>query len=127
MKDWKLAKNLLLREKHVEFYHDGKEIYYTIDGKKEGECKRQYSNGQLKIHYFYKNDKLDGEYKQWWKTGKLAVHCFYKDGELDGEYKEWHRNGQLTEHRFYKNDKVIKCWHKEKALVFALKVTNLKF
>ena len=107
MKDWQLAKNLLLREKHIEYYKYGKVIYYTIDGKREGEYKGWVPNGKLGIHCFYKNDKLDGEYKQWYDNGKLDIHCFYKDGELDGEYKEWYWNGQLTEHCFYENDKII--------------------
>ena len=81
MEDWKLAEKLLLRKKHVEYYKYGKEIYYTVDGKKEG------------------------EYKSWHENGKLCQHCFYKDGKREGEYKLWHDNGQLYLHCLYKDDK----------------------
>ena len=59
MEDWKLAEKLLLRKKHVEYYKNGKEIYYTINNKKEGEYKQWHENGQLGIHCFWKNGELN--------------------------------------------------------------------
>jgi len=99
-----LAKKLLRRV----FIKAGREEYYEIDGKKDGEYKMWYENGRPFIHCFYKNGKCDGEYKMQYENGQLAEHCCFTNGELDGEFKSWNRNGQLDIHRHYKDGVEIK-------------------
>lgn len=77
--------------------------YYTVDGKRDGEYKEWYENGQPFVYCNYKDGELDGEYKRW-HQGQLLEHCYHKNGKLDGEYKSWNNDGQLHFHYYYKND-----------------------
>jgi antitoxin component YwqK of YwqJK toxin-antitoxin module len=83
-------------------------------GKKQGEYKTWYSNGQLDIHCYYVDGILHGEYKWWYENGQPWVHCFYVDGKRHGEFKAWHSNGQQWEHCYYVDGKKqgeYKAWY----------------
>ena len=56
------------------------------NGKKNGECKEYYENGQLKEICSYTNDKKSGEEKSYWRNGQLMSICKYING-ISSEYK----------------------------------------
>jgi antitoxin component YwqK of YwqJK toxin-antitoxin module len=102
---WQMA----LKEIKTEIEH------YFVDesGKKQGEYKWWYSNGQTWMHCFYVDGKQHGEFKAWHENGQTWVHCFYVDGKRHGEYKTWYLNGQLRRHCFYVDDNKVIDFFKE--------------
>jgi antitoxin component YwqK of YwqJK toxin-antitoxin module len=78
------------------------ELYFVDEsGKKQGEYKEWYDNGQLATHCYYVDGKLHGEYKEWYSNGQTWVHCYYADGNRHGESKSWYSNGQTWVHCYY--------------------------
>ena len=50
------------------------------------EYKGYYSNGNLQIHYYYKDDNItEGMFKIYNSNGKLYYHCYYKNDLREGE------------------------------------------
>ena len=97
-----------------------KEEYTDRYGKKEGEYKRWYSNGQLWVQLYYKERKLDGESKWWYDNGQLEFQKYYKEGKRDGEFKDWHENGQIEVQIYYKEGKLegeCKWWNEQGELI----------
>jgi antitoxin component YwqK of YwqJK toxin-antitoxin module len=84
-----------------------KEEYNNRYGKKKGEFKKWYPNGQLREQGYYKEGKEEGEYKELYTNGKLWNQSYYKEGKLDGEYKMWYDNGELIVYKIYENDELI--------------------
>jgi len=41
---------------------------------------------KLNIHCFFMDDKQEGEYKKWYKNGQLKLYQLYKDDKLEREY-----------------------------------------
>jgi len=78
------AKNLLKRVHIKTRYCE----YYKIDGKKDGEYKAWYKNGQLFEHCYYKDGMLEGEYTSWHQDGSPLQHSHYTNGLYDGKYKK---------------------------------------
>ena len=52
--------------------------------------------------YTKRYGKKEGEYRMWYSNGQLAFQYYYKDGDLEGEYKLWYENGQLWNRMLYK-------------------------
>ncbi len=77
--------------------------YFIFNGKKEGENKNYYDNGQLYIIYNFINNKLEGEYKQYYSDSKLWQTCNYKNGKAEGEFKSYYENGLPERICNYKN------------------------
>jgi len=76
--------------------------------KGEGEFKQWYDNGQLFVHYFFKDGREEGEVKQWHDNGQLQQHGFYKQGAPEGEIKMWLSDGTLIMHKIIRNGEEIK-------------------
>lgn len=81
------------------------QTHYWPYGKREGNKKYWYDNGQLQLHSFWRNDKREGSRKVWYKTGILLEQDFWRDGKREGERKVWRSDGQILEHSFWSNDK----------------------
>jgi len=77
--------------------------YFIFNGKREGELKSYFIDGQLDIILNYINDKAEGEYKSYHENGQLYTICNYKNDKAEGEYKEYYNNKQL-----WKNYGIIK-------------------
>jgi len=92
------AKEKMKRKIITKIFILTQEYFILPNGSKHGEFKSRYHNGQLRRHYFYKDNKLEGECKEWHRNGQLRRHYFYKDNKLEGKSIEWDRNGQLREH-----------------------------
>ena len=81
-----------------------KEEYYEDEqGRRQGEYKRFYGNGNLWLHSFWKDDKLKGKWQRFYINGNLYAQCFYKEGKLNGKYKRFSENGELKETEYYQN------------------------
>ena len=69
--------------------YNGYEIITYKDNKRNGLYEqysmRLFSDYDLIIKCYYKNDKLEGEYKKY-NNGKLIIDCFYVDGLKHGTY-----------------------------------------
>jgi antitoxin component YwqK of YwqJK toxin-antitoxin module len=80
-----------------EFKSD--EYHYFIDdqGKRHGEYKRWYGNGQMTRHCFYVDDKRHGEAKRWNDDGTLIFHKFYVNGKF---YRDISENPITDEDKF---------------------------
>jgi antitoxin component YwqK of YwqJK toxin-antitoxin module len=94
--------------------------YRTKYGKKDGEYKVFFPNGQLSMKTTYVDGKIHGEYTEWYEDCNLAIQTTYVDDKRHGEYKEWYsneyagNNNQLWEQKTYKNGKLegeCKKWH----------------
>ena len=102
------------------------------DGQKEGECKFWYNleeSTQLYDQSMYKNGKKEGEYKRWRKNGQLYVQSMYKDGKREGEYKFWYENEQLAVSATYKNGQLegeYKEWYENSQLAVSSAYKNGK-
>ncbi len=83
------------------------EEYFMLNGKKEGEYKRYYKNGQLQLIGTYINGNEEGEEKWFYKNGQLWIICNYINHILEGEYKEYHESGELEKIYIYGNGKIL--------------------
>ncbi len=86
---------------------------YYKEGKLEGKCKMWHrgeegqSKGQLNLYTYWKEGKKEGEHKSWFDNGKLNLQCYYKEGKLDGEFKQWWDD--ISENEQLQ----IQCYYKE--------------
>ena len=103
-----------------------------INGKRDGEHKRWYDNGQLKdlgnydngkfINYqswyengnrkFYHVPKKDTLYEvsTWFESGQLKERYTKKNGKWEGEFREWSEDGQLLIISNYSDNKLNGEW-----------------
>ncbi len=75
-------------------------------GRKEGEEKKWYANGQLENHRSYTNGKKIGIHKGWWPSGlpKYSL-VFNAAGVYHGEVQEWYEDGTVFKLFHYENGK----------------------
>jgi antitoxin component YwqK of YwqJK toxin-antitoxin module len=66
-----------------------------ISGKREGEYREWYKNGNLKCFVSYLHGKKHGMSKRWYPDGTLKLYCGYHRGKLHGEYRKWYKNGKI--------------------------------
>ena len=96
----------------VQGYYDMSQInlwyeHFIFNGKKEGEYKSYYRDGQLEEICNYKNNNMEGEYKYYYKNGQIWGTRNYKNGKLEGEFIIYHENGQICEILNYKNGNLV--------------------
>ena len=87
-----------------------------INGKKEGEYKLFYENGEIREIILYENGLKHGESKTFYETGEIYSNIKYKYDDLIKEFKyyksgqirciEYCRFGNDTVIHFYKNGKI---------------------
>ncbi len=80
------------------------------NGKKEGESKCWYPNGQLYYQCSYKEGKLEGEFIMFWDSGFRKKQTYYKEGKKEGECKEWYPKGAVVRLSYYKDNKLEGEW-----------------
>ena len=76
---------------YCEFGENGR----FIDGKRDGEHKQWYDNGQLQFSQNVINGKSNGVVKSWYENGQLKSESNYKNGKIDGLYKSYDENGNI--------------------------------
>jgi len=79
-----------------------------INEKKEGKWLYYYSNGNIRIECFYKDDRFDGELISYFMDGlNIDYKCFYKNGIKNGKYISYRKNGVINQIREYNNDFLV--------------------
>lgn len=78
--------------KNTAFEPKGK----TVAGKKEGEWKTFYLNGNLKSIENYKNDTLNGPKVAYGPNENLRAKYFYKMGIMVDSFIMYHSNGKIN-------------------------------
>ena len=103
-------------------YYDGKVftgelVFYARDsilmyscfyekGRKQGEEKKWYANGQLENLRFYTNGKKTGIHKGWWSSGlPKFLLMFNAKGAYHGLVQEWFEDGTVSKLFHYENGK----------------------
>lgn len=79
--------------------HEGKvKIQRVYDnGKKTGNYKEYYSNGQLFIKGYTVNNKFENEFTSYYKNGELKTQGNTSEGTRTGKWKSYYPNGELKE------------------------------
>ncbi len=85
---------------------------YTVNGKKFGESKFWYENGQLARTVSYnKEGRMHGHKLEYYKDGSKKSQAYYSNGKLHGTQTFWYDTGQINiqanyvlgiKHGFYK-------------------------
>ncbi|MEL6924329.1 MAG: hypothetical protein AAFO94_09795, partial [Bacteroidota bacterium] len=103
------------------FYKSGKqwEQGNYKAGKKEGNMKKWYTNGQLAEDHQLTGGKIEGPFVRYYDNGQLWKSFNYTNGQLNGAYKKWWKNGQLAFDCTYQNNRAKQCkkWNDEGQLI----------
>jgi|AP95_1055475.scaffolds.fasta_scaffold188121_1 antitoxin component YwqK of YwqJK toxin-antitoxin module len=87
---------------------------FYLDGKKEGEEKKWFSNDSLAESRHYKKGLKVGVHQSWWENGnKKFVYHFNNNGAYHGSVRDWYENGNPFKYFNYKNGKesgIQKMW-----------------
>tara|TARA_B100001750_G_scaffold230276_1_gene226553 strand:+ start:348 stop:824 length:477 start_codon:yes stop_codon:yes gene_type:complete len=96
-----LESNMELLDGLIYVYHDNDSAansvamkVFVVKGKRTGDWKAWYKNGQLKMEGSFKKGKEHGLHKEWRKNGKLKEEYYYYYGEIQ-ETRSWDENGNL--------------------------------
>ena len=92
----------------VKTYYDNSEYQlrsegFELNGKKNGESKSYWENGQLSVIQFYIDGKKNGIYKEYYDNGQLKGICSYIDDKRNGECRTYWPSGQLYDICSYTN------------------------
>ncbi len=77
------------------YYPFTNHLYHEVfvnNGKREGNYKKYYKTGELKIDCHYINGKLNGSCKTYYKSGKLKLECNYINGKKEGILYSYEEN-----------------------------------
>lgn len=91
-----------------KYYHHstGKLAYdwqFDEDGKRTGEQKYFYENGNIRIAGSWQSGLQNGQYHEYYDSGKLRAESQWKFGRTDGVVKEYYENGSLKAERVFNN------------------------
>lgn len=81
-----------------------KQVVNYKDGKRIGELREYYRNGNLKIKQYYKNDTLTDSCMMYYENGNIQLIQFIKDKKKEGSWKKFNEQGKMYEEINYKND-----------------------
>lgn len=81
-----------------------KQIVEYKDGKRIGELKEYYKNGNLKVRQNYKNDTLNDSAFYYHENGKLKYFQVLKDFKKEGTWKKYNEQGNVYEEMNFKDD-----------------------
>ncbi len=104
--------NDIIEGEYKKLFDDGtvSEIFYYINGKKNGQSISYFGNeDNIASMCYYIDDKLEGEYISYDEYNNIRKSCYYLNNQLHGEYKEyyaWSPYQTLYIHCFYKNGKL---------------------
>ena len=90
-----------------------------IDGLKQGEWKKYYSNGKVFIVANYINDTLEGPVKSYYKNGSIQAENSYLKGKLNGISKQFDIKGRLIREISYQNNLIYgNCIYYEDGIIY---------
>lgn len=64
-------------------------------GRRQGNWKYYYPNGDIRAEITYLNNLMEGPYKKYYYLEKIKLDCNYFAGKLDGEYKKYFESDQV--------------------------------
>ena len=68
---------------------------------------KRYPNGNVYEEYIMKDGKKQGQYKSFYPNGDLQVISHYVNGLLDGEFRGYDSQGVLISAEIYSKDEMI--------------------
>jgi antitoxin component YwqK of YwqJK toxin-antitoxin module len=71
------------------------------EGKRIGELKEFYRNGNLKVRQFYKNDTLNDSSFYYYENGNIKSIQYLKNFKKEGAWKNFNEKGELYEETNY--------------------------
>jgi antitoxin component YwqK of YwqJK toxin-antitoxin module len=77
--------------------------YMVKNGKKEGECRLYYPNGEKRGQTFYLSGLLHGPSTFYSEEGALLSESWYVYGKIQGKMKQYYPGGQLSSLQRYKD------------------------
>lgn len=84
-------------------------------GKKTGNWKFWYPNGQIQSDYSLVRDTLDGEFIKWYENGQKSTEGTKKMSVDINDWTAWYENGQMSSKTTYdtdgKREGVHTAWH----------------
>ncbi len=94
------------------YYADGTMKMETtfLEGKKEGECKLYFENGELNEIRSYNDNEMDGTWLTFNKLGVKVAEASYKNGKKDGNWYVWDDEGNLKYELCYKDGEKTGVW-----------------
>ena len=140
------VKEKVITENIHTWHQEIKEIYTTVNGKRDGKYQQWYLTGGIFIDTNYVNGKIHGEYKRWYENGRIDIHTYvrakedkvndtfqikipdfeennhgeYRSRYVDGELVSWATFPEKNWHGEYKK------WHKNGKLNIQTNYNNGK-
>jgi antitoxin component YwqK of YwqJK toxin-antitoxin module len=74
------------------------------DGKRIGELKEYYRNGNLKVRQYYKNDTLNDSAFFYHENGNIQYIQYLKNFKKEGTWKKFNEQGKLYEEINFRDD-----------------------
>lgn len=102
-----LKENNKLFEGEIRKYNLRGYLWYIEeykDGKKHGQQKYFYDDGNVKSYSLFKEGKKHGIDREYYNNGKIKEEKEYNEGVLDGFFRKFYENGKLKEECSYDND-----------------------
>lgn len=81
-----------------------------LDGKKQGECKLYFEDGELNEIRHYKNNEMNGTWLTFNNLGVKVAEASYKNGKKDGNWFVWDDEGNLKYELCYKDGEKTGTW-----------------
>ncbi len=128
----------------IDYFENGmrKEKFGVLNGRKEGEAKAWFPNGNIRQSANYKQGKLHGEKLTYSSESKeqLLSHLTYKLGKVHGTQKKWYPSGEIfkilnlnmgveegMQQAFRKNGDLYANYEAKEGRIYGLKRSSLCF
>jgi antitoxin component YwqK of YwqJK toxin-antitoxin module len=93
-----------INNRGIAFYLDSDVVVNNnLKNIKNGEFKKYYDNGQIRVICYYKNNILNGIYKEYDSDGFFKIKNFYKNGLLHGQSINFYMDRIVTSFYDYGN------------------------
>jgi antitoxin component YwqK of YwqJK toxin-antitoxin module len=98
-------------------YHANAVVHSVTDyqnGKRDGRQLSWYDDDQEKSEAFFIAGRRHGEVRGWWSNGQIQYQRVYRDGLLEGETLEWSESGLLKYQQHYiagREEGLQSGWH----------------
>ncbi len=82
-----------------------------FEGKRDGDWKHYYANGNKFIEESYDKGNRQGLYTKYFKIGGVDTRINYTDDNLNGYYQEFYQSGVPYSEGWYRNDQKQGYWY----------------
>ena len=84
--------------------------FQVVDGKKNGEFKTYYLNGQIEKFGYVINNENMGEWKYYYQDGQMETKGTFKNNKPEGIWTSYYPNGNISCEGIYKKGKQQSAW-----------------